>query len=411
MKKLVPAGGFIKYTIFLHFIIFSRFSAPADLKAYTNPLKGDIGVHDPVMIKQGGTYYIFYTGDYIPIKTSTDRINWKESGKVFKTCPAWFKTYVPENDGKNCWAPDIYFRNDKYWLYYAVSTFGKRVSAIGLATIPTLDRTSPEYKWTDEGMVINSTNGNNYNCIDANLFVDIDGRVWLDFGSWNSGIKMVELNAQTGKLLSTKPTVFSIAARKSTGTGIEAPFIIKRGDYYYQFVSWDVCCKGVESTYNIRVGRASKVTGPYGDKDKVAMNSGGGTLIDDGDERWIGPGHNGVFVENDTVFLVNHAYDAQANGASKLMIRPLYWDRDGWPTLDSSKGDVTGTAGGREPAAGNFTAAIRPVMVTGGAGSRCGPRAGNDAFYTITGRCVGREAPRGAAPGIYLVRLVETQHP
>ncbi|MCX7725382.1 MAG: arabinan endo-1,5-alpha-L-arabinosidase [Chitinispirillaceae bacterium] len=323
--------------IFLFFFVTFSF---AETKEYINQLKGDITVHDPAMTKSNGVYYIFYTGDYIPIKISTDRIKWNKGGVVFKKPPSWFNTYVPENDGKNCWAPDISFRDGKFWLYYSVSTFGKKVSAIGLATNVTLDSTSPMYNWKDEGVVINSTDKNDYNCIDPNVFTDTDGRVWLIFGSWWTGIKMVELNSSTGKLISSNPTIYSLAKRINN-SGIEAPFIVKRGDYYYLFVSWDVCCKGVESTYNIRVGRASKITGPYVDKNNVQMTNGGGTLIDDGDERWIGPGHNAIFVENDTFFLVNHAYDARDNGTAKLMIRPLYWDKDGWPSLDSTKGQIT----------------------------------------------------------------------
>ena len=371
--------------------------------AYANPLKGDIGVHDPVMIRQDSLYYVFHTGALVQIKTSTDRITWKQRGSVFAAGPSWFRTYVPENDGKDCWAPDISYRDGKFWLYYSVSTFGKRVSAIGLATNATLNSSSPDYRWVDEGMVINSTNSNDYNCIDPNLFVDTDGKVWLSFGSWNTGIKMVELDPETGKLLSSKPTVLSLARRRNTGTGIEAPFIIRHASYYYLFTSWDVCCKGVSSTYNIRAGRAAKVTGPYADKSGVALSGGGGTLVDKGDERWIGPGHNGIFTEHDTVFLVNHAYDAQANGASKLMIRPLYWDKDGWPTLDGSKGEVTPAL--REPQAVipvRMRKQLHPVVfMTEGIRKPVDVQR----VYSLTGRPVPVGSHRRRpVPGVYLIR-------
>ena len=154
----------VAVSIVLLFMAQTAFSVELNQKSYINPLKGDIGAHDPVMIKQDSIYYLFCTGAYIPVKTSRDRITWKLAGTVLTSTPPWFKTYVPENDGKDCWAPDISFRSGKYWLYYAVSTFGKRVSAIGLTTNSTLDQASPDYKWSDEGMIINSTNSNNYNC-------------------------------------------------------------------------------------------------------------------------------------------------------------------------------------------------------------------------------------------------------
>ncbi len=298
---------------------------------YINPLKGDIGIHDPVMIKQGSTYYVFGTGNRIAMKSSTDRINWKNRGSAFSSgAESWSKALVPGNNGSDMWAPDISFRNNKYWLYYSISSFGSNVSAIGVATNPTLDPSASNYKWTDLGLVIKSISSNNYNCIDPNVFEDTDGTLWLAFGSFWSGIKLVQLDPSTGKPLSSNPTITSLATY--TGTAIEAAFITKWENYYYLFVSWDQCCKGVNSTYKIAVGRATKVTGPYVDKNNKAMTLNGGVLLWAGDSRWKGPGHQGIFIEHDTMFVVNHAYDANDNGISKLIIRPLYWTTDGWPT-------------------------------------------------------------------------------
>ena len=47
--------------------------------------------------------------------------------------------------------------------------------------------------------------------------------------------------------------------------------------------------------------------------------------------NWRGPGHNAIFVEDGTYWLVYHAYDAQLGGISKLRIEALTWDEDGWP--------------------------------------------------------------------------------
>jgi arabinan endo-1,5-alpha-L-arabinosidase len=301
----------------------------AAAQIYVNPLLGNIDVHDPSgIIKEGNTYYVFYTGNLVGRKTSTDRITWTDVGSTISN-PGWYPTYVPGFSGGGVWAPDISYRSGKYWLYYAVSTFGSNTSAIGLATSPTLNPA----QWTDQGMVIRSVSGNSYNCIDPNAFQDSDGSVWLVFGSFWSGIKLVKLDSLTGKPATSTPTLTSLATRTSTSLGIEAPFIIKRGTYYYLFVSWDICCQGVKSTYNIRFGRSTAVTGPYSDQSGVAMSAGGGTLLWSGDARWKGPGGQSLFTDNDTVFLVCHSYDSLANGQSKLIIRPLYWISSGWPTL------------------------------------------------------------------------------
>jgi len=301
---------------------------------YVNSLRGSITTHDPCIIKSGSIYHVFYTGGLIQHVTSIDRNNWTLSGSTISS-PNWIKTYVPGNNGTDIWAPDISYRSGKYWLYYAVSTFGSNTSAIGLAVSSSL--TNPQ--WSDQGMVINSTTSGNYNCIDPNAFYDTDGKRWLSFGSFWNGINVVQLDTVTGKPASSQAAITNVATHAA---GIEASFLFKRGNYYYLFVSWDKCCQGASSTYNIRFGRATSITGPYLDSAGASMKSGGGTLLWSGDGRWKGPGAQNVFVDHDTTFLVCHAYDANANGAVTLIIRPLYWTVSQWPTLTPT-GEVSPT--------------------------------------------------------------------
>ena len=275
---------------------------------------------------------IFSTGKGIALKTSSDRVTWRNAGSVFPANPAWHKTYVPLADA-SLWAPDISYRDGRYWLYYAVSTFGSNVSAIGLATAPALDA-SGQGVWADEGLVVRSVATDDFNAIDPNAAVDQDGASWLVFGSFWSGIQLVRLDAATGKPV---PDAQRIRLATHAG-GIEAPFLFRRDPYWYLFVSWDKCCQGAASTYNIRVGRSVKIDGPYADSRGTAMSLGGGDLVDAGDTRWKGPGHCAVFIDRDTAFLANHSYDAQNGGASTLWIRPLYWSPDGWPSLDAKAG-------------------------------------------------------------------------
>jgi arabinan endo-1,5-alpha-L-arabinosidase len=290
-------------------------------------LSGSIGVHDPVIIKQGSTWYIFHTATGIAIESSNDGLNWTDRGTVFSSSPSWHKSLVPATDG-NIWAPDISYSNGTYYLYYAVSSFGSSQSVIGLATNTTLNPSDSAYRWVDKGDVIGSTSSSNYNCIDPNLVRDTNGDSYLAFGSFWSGIKIVKLDPST-----MKPASGYRLTSLAYNSEIEAPFIVRRGSYFYLFVSFGLCCKGVDSTYNIRVGRSSSLTGTYMDKNGTSMMSGGGTLIDQGDSRWKGPGHNAVYLSGDSAILVNHAYDAQNNGYATLRIKPLYWDSQGWPYL------------------------------------------------------------------------------
>ncbi|SFR82308.1 arabinan endo-1,5-alpha-L-arabinosidase [Sphingomonas jatrophae] len=301
-------------------------------------LTGDIApTHDPVMIREGDTYYAFSTG--LSAKTSTDLVTWKAAPKPLDKLPDWATKAVP--GARDMWAPDISFVNGRYRLYYSVSTFGSNRSAIGLATSKTLDRASPNYGWRDEGLVVQSMPGDDYNAIDPNFVRDRDGRHWLALGSFWSGIKLFALDAKTGKPLDARHPV-SLARRPAPAGGpapVEAPFIIDRGGYYWLIVSYDYCCKGAQSTYYTVVGRSKAITGPYVGKDGSPLMNGQGTIFIRADlpekQRWRGPGHAGVMRDKDgTDYVVWHAYDRENKGAPTLRIAPIRWGADGWPVLE-----------------------------------------------------------------------------
>ncbi|MEP9401935.1 arabinan endo-1,5-alpha-L-arabinosidase [Sphingomonas sp. VNH70] len=302
-------------------------------------LTGDtMPVHDPAIIKDGNTYYLFATGavgdreGLLATRTSTDLTAWTWRGAAYTALPAWATTAVPGTTG--IWAPDIVKRGGEYRLYYSVSTFGKNQSAIGLTTNNALNLNAPAAGWTDKGAVIQSQTTDNFNAIDPAVFTDADGREWMAFGSFWTGIKMVRLDPATGLRLASDRTIYPLATRPAPGA-IEAPFVIRRGDYYYLFASFDECCKGADSTYNTVVGRSKTVTGPYLDKAGTSMLDGGGTTVLASGRgtgaRYVGRGHVAVLQEATGDHIVYHAYDTQRNGAPTLQIQKLNWDADGWP--------------------------------------------------------------------------------
>jgi arabinan endo-1,5-alpha-L-arabinosidase len=230
--------------------------------------------------------------------------------------------------------------NGRYLLYYSVSTFGSNRSAIGLATNETLDPEAPNYRWRDEGVVVESTRESDFNAIDPNHAVDRQGRHWLSLGSFWSGIKLLELDPATGKLLKPDVKPYSLASRPvpaGAAAALEAPFIITRPDHYYLFVSYDYCCKGVNSTYYVVVGRAKKITGPYVGKDGSRLIDGGGSVfLAAGSEaaNFRGPGHNGFLHDTDgRDYVVYHAYDRNHDGKATLRVAAVTWGADGWPQL------------------------------------------------------------------------------
>lgn len=297
-------------------------------------LEGSIrGVHDPMIAEHDGRYYLYSTGRGIPIRCSDDLITWRGCGLVFFGLPSWGREVVP--GVTDFWAPDVSFFNGTYHLYYSLSVFGYNTSAIGLATNTTLDMDSPDYEWVDRGVVIRSQPENDWNAIDPNIILDDEGTPWLTFGSYWSGIKMIRIDPETGMQAEEDDTLYALASRHEPPRAIEAPFIIRREGYYYLFVSFDMCCEGVDSTYNIRVGRATEVTGPYYDRDDTPMLEGGGTLLIESGERWRGPGHNAIFHHDGDELLVYHAYDTEFGGVPTLHIERLIWDDEGWPSVPS----------------------------------------------------------------------------
>jgi arabinan endo-1,5-alpha-L-arabinosidase len=308
-------------------------------------LEGDLRVHDPAVIRQDDTFYLFSTGGrwrgpgIIPIRCSKDLFNWTLCGSVFDELPEWALKEIP--GARGAWAPDISYFNGKYHLYYSVSRFGKNDSAIGLATNTTLDPNDPDYKWVDRGLVIRSYEGrDNFNAIDANLVIKDKRNIWLCWGSFWSGIKMRRVDLDTGKLSGSDTRLYSLASRprvgsnqtQSTKDAVEAPFIIRHDGYWYLFVSFDLCCRGAKSTYKVMVGRSRRITGPYADKDGKPMTDGGGTLvIEAASPNWRGPGHPAVLQESCGDFLLFHAYDGQT-GRSELKISTMVWE-NGWPRV------------------------------------------------------------------------------
>lgn len=296
-------------------------SAPAHAAVGPGVVSGDTIVHDPSMLKlSDGRYYIYATTGVV---TSTDRTKFSNAGAIFSSMPSWVRSYNPDNQ---LWAPDVSFHGGKYLMYYTASRFATNTSAIALAS----SSTGKPGSWKDQGIVYTSKSSDDYNAIDGNLVVDGNGKWWLAFGSFWSGIKLIQLDPGTGKQLSGNTARYSLASRPSPGA-VEAPFIQQANGWYYLFVSFDACCKGASSTYKIAVGRARSVTGPYLDRAGVDMRNGGGTVIQSGLGSMHGPGGQSVFRDGDGDILVYHYYDDR--GDARLGINRLGYDSSAWPVV------------------------------------------------------------------------------
>ncbi len=312
-------------------------------------VEGDVEyTHDPSIAKDGDTWYLFGTANgpvrkgELPIRCSNDLHVWRMCGYVLDKIPEWIRKESPET--KELWAPDISYFNGEYHLYYAFSVFGKNTSGIALLTNKTLNPKSADFHWVDRGLVLRSRLEDDFNAIDPNLVLDEKGQPWLSFGSFWTGIKMRRIDAKTGLLSAEDAKIYSLATRKRPDNpppnppelpgdwqAVEAPFIIRHGDFFYLFVSFDLCCRGTKSNYKTMVGRSQSITGPYVDAAGKPMLDGGGTPLLLGNKRWLGPGGESLLQQKDGDIIVFHAYDG-TSGDAYLQISTVAWV-DGWPKV------------------------------------------------------------------------------
>jgi arabinan endo-1,5-alpha-L-arabinosidase len=335
------------------------------------------GVHDPSIIKAGGTWYVFGSGGrrngpQLPILCAPDpgslaapSFQWTRCGFVFPSIPAWIVARLP--GVQDLWAPDISYVDGEYRVYYAYSLLGKNSSGIALVTNKTLDRNSPDYAWIDRGTILESHYPDDFNAIDPNFIRDPEGHDakgndWLVFGSFWTGIKMRRL-APDGTLSKQDKKTYSLARRAqppdapdvdssqpAAWQAIEGPFLFHHGDYFYLFTSWDHCCAGAASNYHIVVGRSREIKGPYLDEDGKKLSKGGGTTILAGNDRWAGPGGQSVYQAPDgTDLIVFHAYD-RVTGAPWLQVSVIHWVDD-WPQVQFPAGALAAFPGEMTPPA------------------------------------------------------------
>jgi len=297
---------------------------------------GDTRIHDPSVIVEDGHWVSFQTGaegfwrGAILLKTSPDGITWKNAGGIGKGLPAWPGKELGYRS-QNIWAPSVSKLGETVYLYYSVSSFGINASAIGLMTNTKFDPLKPDQGWEDQELVLKSGVKDDFNAIDPYRIDTADGRAWLSYGSYWSGIKLRELDPQTGKLLAPDTKTYDLAWYG--GGVIEASAILEHEGKFYLFVSYDRCCAGVASTYRIMVGRADAVTGPYVGKDGTDLLKAGATELQKGEGRYVGPGGQEPVFGAPSEMLVYHYYDGDERGISKIQITSLGWTDDGWPIL------------------------------------------------------------------------------
>ena len=276
-------------------------------------LDGEPYIHDPSTIMVcDGKYYTFGTGG---------------GGLISEDGWIWNGGAVRPGGGV---APDVIHIGDRYYVTYAKGgggLAGGHASNVYVMWTKTLDPNSPDFGFHDEDNIVASSDGvEDCDAIDSAFLLDpTTGRLWLSYGTYFGFIRLVELDPKTGK---------RIEGNKALNIAIdcEATAMMYRDGWYYLLGTHGTCCDGANSTYNIRVGRSRKVTGPYVDNMGKDMLKGGGKFLVGASGHLAGAGHFGLLDLGDGVekFSCHYEADLEQGGRSVLVIRPLLW-KDEWP--------------------------------------------------------------------------------
>ena len=269
-------------------------------------------IHDPSTIAEcDGKYYTFGTGGGGLI--SEDGWTWNSGA---------------DRPGGGA-APDVMKIGDRYLCIYGATGGGLGGGHAGrILTMwnKTLDPKSPDFKWTEAVEVCASDGMEDQDAIDPGMLLDpTTGRLWVSYGTYFGTIRLIELDPKTG---------FRVKGNKEKDIAIdcEASDLIYRNGWYYLLGTHGTCCDGVNSTYNIVVGRSRSVEGPYLDNVNRDMFHGGGRLVIAAGDRKAGAGHFGRTIIDEGVEVMSFHWEADFDqgGRSVLAIHPLLWKND-WP--------------------------------------------------------------------------------
>jgi arabinan endo-1,5-alpha-L-arabinosidase len=302
---------------------------------YQNPVYlGD--VPDPGIVRAGDAFYVVSTQAYlfngdagIPILKSRDLVNWRYVGSVFNdsNLPAWIN---PEN--RSLWAPDLIHREDtgRYYLYFSAMGDAGMGIGVGWAEHP-----EGPYTFQDEALV----KGSQYRHIDSHTFQDTDDALYMYWGSHGGSI-MVQALSEDGLSLvgerrdallpQNSPVIIDADRGPSLQNEnlVEAPWVVKRGDYYYLFYSGNAY---YPNAYSVMVARAASPVGPF--------NKHGSNPILTTNDRFNAPGHNAL-IQDDAGqdWFVYHAYLQSHIGFGRaLLIDRVDWV-EGWPVINGGRG-------------------------------------------------------------------------
>lgn len=304
-----------KYAFVILMCYFLAPLSPAKAQEIKAVIPGDFA--DPSIIRKGNQYFAIGTSSewapHFPIFKSTNLKDWTQAGYVFDKAPDW--------TSGSFWAPEYYFHNNTYYIYYTARRKKDNVSYIGVATSK-----YPDKGFKDHGVIIE----HGKEAIDAFVYND-KGQLYITFKAYGLDGRPIEIlgSKLSADGLKLEGETFTML-KDDKGIGLEGQSILKKDDYYYLFYSAGDCC-GSKCTYDVRIARSKTLQGPY-------QNYQNNPVLQENAD-WKCSGH-GTFVNapDGRYYYLYHAYNKKTSvyGGRQGMLAELTWPATNqWPVFNT----------------------------------------------------------------------------
>ncbi len=213
---------------------------------YQNPIVRGYNP-DPSICRVGEDYYLvtstfeFFPG--IPVYHSRDLINWTQIGNCIERTEQLPMETAKINGG--VWAPTIRYHEGKFYVTAKFQGFGNFI----------ISSEDPATGWSDPVMV-------DIGGIDPSILFEDDKGYYCTnhrVDQNREAISMVEINVETGEMLSEIREIWNGAAYDCKPQYLEAPHIYHIGDWYYILGAEG----GTGFGHMITAARSKNIWGPY----------------------------------------------------------------------------------------------------------------------------------------------------
>ena len=305
----------------------------AQAQDVTNPVWHGNWPDPTVWVGDDGRYHCIATNPTRSI-VSDDLFHWEMGDVVPVDINSWGAMSAI---AQRFWAPDVAMVDGKRNMYLTLYNSAED-SNIGV-----LQEYAP-CQFQFKGIITSSRATGIHDTIDPEVVTDPKtGKVWLFFGSVG-GIHRIELT-KDGLALKEGAKYEHVAGLKvednpDRSKVFEGSYLHQHGKYWYLFVSSGFFG---DHTYQLKVGRAKKLTDVFLDREGNRMDEGFATTVlhSDKGDRFYGPGHCGEIFKakdgNEYIFYHCHVEGSRRQSSRPLFISRIQWDKEGWPYVEGGK--------------------------------------------------------------------------